>query len=174
VLVHFPAPTGGFYDTSDDHEELLTRPRDLQDNAVPSGNSMAATVFLRLAALTGDSRNREAAENGLRAASPFLTEHPFMFGQWLVALELMLAPSREVAIVGAQNDPATAALLAAAREVVGPADVIALKEPQADSPVPLLQGREMVNGRPTAYVCEAFSCRAPVYSADELRATLAR
>jgi uncharacterized protein len=116
---------------------------------------------------------RQTAEDGFGAAVPFLTEHPYMFGQWLLALELALAKVHEVAIVGARDDPATAALLAAARPILGPADVIALKEPGTDSPIPLLEGRDSSEGQPTAYVCEGFSCRAPVSSPEDLRAALA-
>src|SRR5207253_9502161 len=72
MLAHFADPEGGFFDTADDHEQLVTRPKDVQDNAVPSGNSMAALVLLRLAALTGEGSYRTAAERGLRLVVAFV------------------------------------------------------------------------------------------------------
>ena len=66
VLARFADPAGGFFDTAADAEQLVTRPKDLQDNALPSGNAMAVTVLLKLAALTGEGRYRDAAEGSLR------------------------------------------------------------------------------------------------------------
>ncbi len=100
VLAHFPHPDGGFYDTPDDGERLVVRPRDVQDNATPSGGAMATTVLLRLAALTGEGRYRRAAELALATVGGYLDRHPTAFAQWLCALELAHAESTEVAIVG--------------------------------------------------------------------------
>ena len=111
VLGHFPHPDGGFYDTPDDGERLVVRPRDVQDNATPSGGAMATTVLLRLAALTGEGRYRTAAERALATVGGYLDRHPTAFAQWLCALELAHAESTEVAIVGEPGDPATRALV---------------------------------------------------------------
>ena len=100
ILARFADPAGGFFDTAADHEVLITRPKDLQDNAVPSGNAMAVTVLLRLAALTGEGRYRDAAEAGLRLVAELAPRHPTFFGQWLVALDFALAEVDEIAIVG--------------------------------------------------------------------------
>ena len=94
ILDRFADPAGGFFDTADDHEILITRPKDLQDNAVPSGNAMAATVLLRLAALTGEARYRDAAEAALRLVAEVAPRHPTFFAQWLVALDFALARRR--------------------------------------------------------------------------------
>ena len=120
VLERFADPAGGFFDTADDHERLITRPKDVQDNAVPSGGAMAATVLLRLAALTGEGRYREAAERALGTVAAYLPRYPTGFAQWLVAASFSAADTVEVAIVGDPADAATAALLATVHAHVAP------------------------------------------------------
>jgi uncharacterized protein YyaL (SSP411 family) len=172
VLARFADPTGGFFDTADDHERLVTRPKDVQDNAVPSGNAMAARVLLRLSAWTGEGTYRDAAERALRSVVPFVARYPTGFAQWLSAMDLALAPVVEVAIVGAPDDPATAALLAEVRRDYRPNQVVSASPDPADSIVPLLLDRIAVDGRPTAYVCRGFVCRLPVTDPAALRAQL--
>jgi uncharacterized protein YyaL (SSP411 family) len=169
VLARFGAPDGTFYDTSDDHEALVTRPRDLQDNATPAGNSMAATVLLKLAALTGEGRYTEKAEAALRAAQGPFAEHPTAFGQWLVAYEFAIGDAREVALVGDPAQPEMQALLDVVYGAYRPAMVVALKRPGEASSIPLLEGRELLEGKATAYVCHHFACRLPVNDANALR-----
>ena len=108
VLARFGDPAGGFFDTADDHERLVTRPKDVQDNAVPSGNAMATRVLLRLAAWTGDGTYRNAAERAMRTVVPFVGRYPTGFAQWLGAMDLALAPALEIAIVGDPDSPAAA------------------------------------------------------------------
>ncbi len=100
MLQHYADPAGGFFDTSDDHETLVTRPKDLQDNAVPSGNAMAATVLLKLAAFTGEDRYYRHAEALFGALQPALIQSPLGFAQWLCALDFALSNPKEIAIVG--------------------------------------------------------------------------
>ena len=169
VLVHFADPAGGFFDTADDHERLVTRPKDVQDNAVPSGNAMAARVLLRLAAWTGEGSYRDAAERAIRAVVPFVTRYPTGFAQWLSAMDLALAPVVEVAIVGDPGDAATAALIAETRRGFRPNQVTAVTADPAASVIPLMDGRVAIDGRPTAYVCREFACRLPVGDAEALR-----
>jgi uncharacterized protein YyaL (SSP411 family) len=173
VLAHFADPHGGFFDTSDEHEALVTRPKDLQDNATPAGNSMAATVMLKLAALGGEARFSEAAEAALRSVQPALAQYPTAFAQWLTALTFALGEPREVALVGGRSDPGTRALLNVVREGYRPFQVVALQEPGQAAQVPLLAGREAVGGKPTAYVCLHFTCRLPVTEPQALREQLA-
>ena len=90
MITHFRAPGGGFYDTSDDHEGLIVRPRDIQDNATPSGNAMAATALLKLAGLAVEPRYVELGKEALAGVQQFLGQYPLGFGQWLVALDLSL------------------------------------------------------------------------------------
>ncbi len=173
VLDHFVDPSGGFFDTADDAERLVTRPKGLQDNALPSGNAMAATVLLRLHALTGEARYRTAAEAALALVTPVAHRYPTAFGQWLIALDLALGPIDEVAIVGRLDDPGADAMRAIVDEGFRPRQVVALSDVPDDSAVPLLHGRVSHDGRPTAYVCRGFSCRLPVTEPHALRAELA-
>jgi uncharacterized protein YyaL (SSP411 family) len=172
VIAHFSDSHGGFFDTRDDHETLVTRPKDIQDNATPSGNAMAATTLLKLAALTGDARYSETAESMLRSVQPILGQYPTGFAQWLCALTFALGQVREIALVGDPAGADTRALLEVVFGAYRPFKVVALKRPGADSPVPLLAGREMKDGRATAAVCYNFACRLPATDAGVLRAQL--
>ena len=173
ILDHFVDPAGGFFDTADDHEELVTRPKDPQDNATPAGGSMATRVLLRLAALTGDGRYAAAAERAIATVSTYLGRYPTGFSNWLSAAELAVGGIVELAIVGKPDDPATVALLDVARSG-GRSDLVtAVSADPAGSLVPLLAGRVAIGGRPTAYVCRQFTCRLPVTEATALAAQLA-
>ncbi len=173
ALAHFADPRGGFFDTSDDHEELVTRPKDIQDNATPSGSAMAVTVLLKLAALTGEARYAEAAERALSSVQPVLAQHPSAFAQWLSALAFALAEPREIALVGEpRSDPAMAAMLEVVFAGYRPFQVAALKRPGEASMVSLLAGREQIQGRATAAVCRHFTCQMPVTEPEALRAQL--
>jgi uncharacterized protein YyaL (SSP411 family) len=167
MIDHFSAETG-FYDTSDDHETPVTRPRELQDNAAPSGNGMAALALQRLAGLAAEPRYAEIARRSLGAVQPLLARYPLGFAQWLVALSYALAHPREIAIVGNVASPAARALL---QTCAGyrPHQVIALGE---DGGVPLLRGREQVEGQATAYVCTDHTCRRPATEPEALEAAL--
>jgi uncharacterized protein YyaL (SSP411 family) len=172
VLGRFADPEGGFFDTADDHERLVTRPKDVQDNAVPSGNAMAVRVLLRLSTWTGDGRYRAAAERSIRSVVPYLSRYPTGFAQWLGAIDLALAPGVEVAIVGALDDPGTLGLLEEARRGFVPNQVISVSIDPTASVVPLLRDRIAVEGLATAYVCRGFVCRMPVTDAAGLRSRL--
>ncbi len=176
ILDAFAAPGGGFFDTRDDHEQLIVRPQDFQDNAVPSGNSMAVTALLKLAALTGDSRYRTAAEQALAGIEEFLGNHPLAFGQWLIAHDAAVGGGGKIAIVGSPDDPATRALVKVVRERFRPGWVVAAGPPvgpaAARPVVPLLEDRHLVDGRPAAYVCRESTCRAPITDPQELRVDL--
>jgi hypothetical protein len=174
ILARFTDPAGGFFDTADDHETLVTRPKDPGDNATPSGGSMATLVLLRLAALTGETRYAAAAEAALAGVAPYLERYPTGFANWLSAAQLAANGIVELAIVGEPADPATAALLAVAREGGRDDIVLAVSADPAGSQVPLLADRVALDGRPTAYVCRGFVCRLPVTATDAFRAELAR
>jgi uncharacterized protein len=178
VLVHFADPAGGFHDTADDAEVLVARPRSLEDNAVPSGGAMAATALLRLHALTGDGRYAEAAESAIGTVGAAAAAYPTAFAQWLIALDWLVGPVDEVAIIGAPGDPAVGRLVAVARGAAGgapwrPRQVITVGPDPHASAVPLLQGRFALRGAPTAFVCRGFACRQPVTEPEALAALLA-
>jgi uncharacterized protein len=172
VLDGFADPAGGFFDTADDHERLVTRPKDLQDNAVPSGNAMAATVLLRLAAWTGDGGYRTAAERAIRTVAPHVERYPTAFAQWLSAIDFSLADAVEVVVVGAPDDAATAALLEPVATGYRPNQVLAVAADPDASAIPLLHDRVRVGGAATAYVCRGFACRLPVTDPAALRGQL--
>jgi uncharacterized protein len=173
ILDRFADPEGGFFDTAIDHERLVTRPKDVQDNATPSGSAMATFVLLRLAALTGEGRYRAAAERAIATVTPFVARYPTAFAMWLQAIDLALAEVAEVAIVGDPASPETRALLAVAAGSYAPARVIAAAPDGETSAVPLLHDRPPRDGRPTAYVCRGFACQLPVTEPAALAEQLA-
>ncbi len=173
MIEHFRDPSGGFFDTSDDHEVLAVRPKSLQDNATPSGNAMAATVLLRLAALTGEASYRDLAESGLRLSQPLLGSYPTGFAQWLCALDFALGKPKEIAIVGDPAAQDTRALVEVVRGAYRPNQVVAVGRPGDPQPVPLLAGRAPLDSRATAFVCENFTCNLPVTEPQALAAQLA-
>jgi uncharacterized protein YyaL (SSP411 family) len=166
---------GGFYYSAADAESLVARTRELEDHPTPAGNSQAASVLLRLAALTGDAALEDLAAGALRLVAVEMSRYPQAFGTALIALDAHLAERQEIAIVGPPDDPRTRALLAAARAAADPAAAIAVGDPAdpvATEAAPLLAGRPLVDGGPAAYVCRRFACRAPVTDPDALTAEL--
>ena len=151
----FLAPTGG--------EELVARTKGLDDNPIPSGNSMLAHVLLRLGRIWGDDELERLGVSVLRLVQPMLGRAPGAFGWALCALDLWLAPPREIAVVGPVDSPVARAALAP----FAPSTVVAVGP--ADG-VPLLEGKGLVDGKPAVYVCERFACRAPVTDVAELGA----
>jgi hypothetical protein len=172
ALARFADPEGGFFDSPVDGERLVTRPRSLQDAAVPSGGALFVTVLLRLEALTGADRYADAAERALARVGRLATRHPLGFGQWLVALDWMLEGADEVAIVGDPGDPSVAGLRAVLDRGYRARAVVAVTPSPARSAVPLLAARFAIDGRPTAFVCRGFACRRPVTEPEALAALL--
>ena len=165
----------GFFFTSHDHETLISRAKDFYDNATPSGNSVAAHVLLRLNLFTGAARYRELAETIFALMAGMLERAPSGFGHLLCALDLALAAPREIAVVGAADDEATADLLSAIFQHYLPNKAVAYAAPNdtaASATIPLLAGRQTLNGKAQAYVCRQFVCAAPVTDAAALRALL--
>ena len=166
MLAHFRDETnGGFFDTSDDHEALIHRPKDLQDNAVPSGNAVAASVLLRLSLLTGDGSYATVAERSIATMTKLMSQYPSGFGEWLKAASFMLSKPKEVALVG--SDMVIEPLLDIVRAEYRPFQVVAAGHQGVTTP-PLLRDRSQVDGLGTAYVCQHFVCQAPVTNPNEL------
>ena len=146
---------GAFFLTAAGGEELVARRKDLDDNPTPSGNSMLAYVLIRLARIWGDDDLERRGAGVLRLVRDMLPRAPSAFGWALCALDLYLSPSREIAIVGgADSDVAEAALRG-----FDPNAVVAFGPSEE---VPLLAGKGVLDGNPAVYVCERFTCRAPV------------
>ncbi len=172
MIARFSTPDGGFYDTSDDHEALITRPRDLQDNATPSGNAMAVTTLLKLAGFTNELRYVDIAHQALAQMQAMMAQYPLGFGQWLQALNYALSQPREIAIVGDPQAADTHALLDVCTSGYRPYQLVAVGSPSYGDAVPLLRGRSQVGGRATAYVCTNFTCCPPVTDPVGLEALL--
>jgi hypothetical protein len=168
ILTRFADPErGGFFTTSVDHEQLVARRKDLEDNPIPAAGSSAAYGLLRLAALTGEARYEDAAVGHLRLMHELAPRHAAAFGHLLQALDFHLNPVREVALVG--DWPGVHALARVVRSELRPRLVVAAGPGGGvASEVPLLEGREPVEGRAAAYVCERFACQRPVTTPDEL------
>ena len=169
MLAHFSDPAGGFFDTRDDHEPLLYRPMELQDNATPSGNAQAAMVLLLLATYEGRSDWRTLAEGMLSSNLGLMLRYPSAFAQWLCAADFAVGPVHEVAILGELADPDTQTLLQPLWRGYHPRLVLVASPypPPAGSPT-LLSDRPLLNGKPTAYVCQRFVCQQPVNDPDEM------
>jgi uncharacterized protein YyaL (SSP411 family) len=155
---------GGFFETSSDHEQLVARRKDLEDNPIPAGNSSAAYGLLRLAALTAEHEYEQRAEGVLRLLHELAPRHPQAFAHLLQALDFRLAQTKEVALAGDSDE-----LARVVRSKFRPHIVLAGGEPDG---VPLMEGRTPVDGRAAAYVCEQFACQRPVTEPGELAALL--
>ncbi|HEX6150367.1 thioredoxin domain-containing protein [Nocardioides sp.] len=158
ALTHFAAADGGFFDTADDAEALVARPRDPSDNASPSGLSSTVHALSTYAALTGSGRHRDAAEAALASVAAIAERAPRFAGWSLAAAQSMVGGPEEIAVVGPAG-PERDALAHAARRRPG-AVVIVADGPRND--VPLLVGRTPVDQQPAAYVCRGFVCERPV------------
>jgi uncharacterized protein len=156
---------GGFFETSSDHERLVARRKDLEDHPIPAGNSSAAYGLLRLGALTGEHDYEQRAVSVLRLLHELAPKHPQAFGHLLQALDFHLSPVKEVALAGADLRPLERVVRAEFRPH------IVLAGGRHDG-VPLLEGREPVDGQAAAYVCEQFACQRPVTEPEELERLL--
>jgi uncharacterized protein YyaL (SSP411 family) len=169
--------TRAFYDTPADHEELVTRPRDVYDNAAPSGTSVATEVLLRLALFLDRADYRQRAEDILGELAGGMEKIPGAFGRLLCALDFSTAEPREVAIVGVPEAADTRALLDEIYSTYLPNKVVAGRDPddeEAGGLIPLLTQRSAREGKATAYVCVQYACQTPTTDTQELARQLGR
>jgi uncharacterized protein YyaL (SSP411 family) len=167
--------SGGFFDTGSDAERLVIRPKELFDNAVPAGGSVAAELLQRLTLFTGDATYETAGVSALRAVRDLLTRAPTGFGRALGALDLYVSASKEIAVSGDLEAKDTRALIEEVWRRYLPNSVLAAARPGDDAAakaIPLLEGREPVDGAAAAYVCERFVCQRPVTEPEQLAAAL--
>ncbi|MEM6656138.1 MAG: thioredoxin domain-containing protein, partial [Planctomycetota bacterium] len=159
----------GFFYTADDHERLITRGKDLTDNATPGGNSLAATALVRLGKLTGDAKHLDAAHATLTAAADMMHRAPMAMGQMLIALDLWLGPTPELVLSG---DDGSAAKAIHRRFL--PRRVLASRTEDGS---PLLEaalaGKEPIDDAPTLYVCENHACQEPIVGSKAIEEKLA-
>jgi len=170
MLSRFGDPAEGLFDTADDHETLITRPRTLQDNPIPSGNALACRLFLQLEGLSGEGRWRRAAEQLLALVGSLAGQHPTGFACWLTSAEIASHPPRQLAIAGEPSEPAVQALAQVAWDRFEPGLVLAAGIGGRPA---VLQDRSPIGGAPAAYLCTNFSCRLPTADAAELARLLA-
>lgn len=173
LLAHFQDPEYGFFDTRDDHERLLMRLKDTQDNATPSGNSMAAFALLQLSSYEGEIQWREIAERAISVVVESMVRFPLGYSNWLCALIYFFTSVKEIALLlpAAEKD-----LLPFQRELWStfrPDCVVAAATfPSAPASPKLLQNRPLINNHPTIYVCHNFFCEKPVETPEQLAAKL--
>ncbi len=156
---------GGFFQTSTDHEQLIARRKDFVDSAVPSGNSLAAELLLRLGKLLDRSDFTARAAATLRLMADAMGQQPLAFGRLLGALDFYLNPGQEIAIIGEPAAEETRALVAEVWRRYLPNSVLACAAPgdaAAQAVIPLLAARPQIGGQPTAYVCRNYACQLPV------------
>ncbi len=176
ILQHFQdVEGGGFFDTPDDHVTPLARPKNIQDNATPSGNALAALLMLQLYAFSGEERYYQATQRSFGLVRKAAAQYPTAFSYWLYAIQWAVYAPQEVALVGDLASPVTQALVDTLWETYRSRLVAALSgfPPDPLAP-PLAQGRPMMSGQPTAYVCRGFVCQQPVNTPEELAEQLNR
>ena len=165
-----------FYDTGSDQEALIVRPRDVTDNAHPSGHSMMTDVLIRLSTITGNSDFRNMAGQSLRGVRGIMEQFPTGAGHWLCALDSYLADSKEAVIVTDGDHSEAAPMLRRLASAFEPSAVrVAMtSRDEGYGEWPVFSGRTTVNGQPTAYVCRNYACQLPTNDADTMMAEFAR
>jgi uncharacterized protein YyaL (SSP411 family) len=166
--------TGAFYDTAADHERLIIRPREISDNATPSGTSLAVELLIRLAELFDDAGARRRATYVVESLAPAIGRYPSAFGHMLGCADMLVNGAVEVAIVGDPVSDDFHALERTAAERYVPSLVLAGGAPRSDDAVVLLSGREARDGHATAYVCRNYTCEQPATTREELDEQLER
>ncbi len=173
LIERFSDPEGGFFDTPINAERLVIRPKDLQDNATPSGNALACEALLKLAALTDNGTYRDLAEGALKAVAEAVIRYPTAFARWLSAADFALGIVKQVAVLGDAQDKNFQTLMKVIRSEYRPNVVVAASTYPPDKDVPaLLRERPLIKDSPTAYVCEGFVCQQPVTDANDLKKQL--
>jgi uncharacterized protein len=175
IAQFWDAADGGFFFTSEDHEELITRTKDYFDNAIPSGNSVAAQVFLKLHLLTMEGDYQKFAAMILRTMQQAMTRYPSAFGYLLGGLDFYLSEAKEIALIGDVDSHEVRLFIEEIYSRYLPNKAVAGCEPndqQAIAAIKLLADRPMVDGKATAYVCRNYTCLAPATTTQELAARL--
>jgi uncharacterized protein YyaL (SSP411 family) len=169
MIEQFSDANGGFFDTPHNGETLLIRPKDITDNATPSGNALACEALLKLAAFTDDGKYRDLAEQALRLMGDSALRYPLGFARWLSATENTLGHTNQVAVMGEAQDKTFQEMIQVIRAEYRPGVVVAASSYPLlkDSPA-LLNERILVNGKTSAYVCEGFVCKQPTNDLEVL------
>lgn len=171
MLDQFQDRAGGFFDTAVS-SDLPYRPKDVQDNATPSGGSLAARALLLLAAFTGNESYQTKAEQMLAVVQEGIAQYPNAFGSWLLAFDSAINSVRQIAIVWDENanDKEIDDLLKVPLRSYYPRAILTFSSlPLPDNSPALLKDRSVMNGKPTAYVCRDFTCQLPVNNPQDLK-----
>ena len=169
MIDRFSDPEGGFFDTPHDGEKLIIRPKDIQDNATPSGNSLACQSLIKLAAFTDEGKYRDIAEKSLRVISSFVLRYPLGFANWLSAAENAAGTMKQVAVLGEAHEKNFQQMINILRAEYRPGLVTAASShPIKEGSPALLNDRTMLENLPTAYVCEGFVCKLPTTEVQTL------
>lgn len=167
---------GGFYFTGNDGEELLMRPKEIYDGAMPSGNSVAALALLRLARITDNQDYITMVERMFGCFSHEVLQYPRAYTYFLLALDYYLSAPSHIVIAGDKEDAAVQAMLALAGRTFMPETVVIYNDPhyQTDNVelIPIAAGQTAVDGRATGYICENFACQRPVQTFEEFEQML--
>jgi hypothetical protein len=173
MVANFEDRNGNLYDTRNDHEELFIRPKNIQDNATPSGCALASLALLKMAALSGRGAWRDIAERELSSIQTAAVTHPTAFGKWLCAIDFAVSPTNEIAVLGDPAADNTDKLIKAVNARFRPYSVVAASPfPHENASPPLVHNRSLVDGKPTAYVCHNFICKNPIINPQVLAAEL--
>jgi uncharacterized protein YyaL (SSP411 family) len=165
---------GAFFDTASDQEALLTRPRDVTDNATPSGTSLTVELLLRLGDVLGDADLVRRANGVLETMAEPMARYPLAFGHALTAADMAVYGAVEAAIVGERGARDFEHLVLAVNQPYVPSLVLAGGVPPEAAGIALLDHREMLGGHATAYVCRGYVCERPVTDPRELAQQLTR
>ena len=173
MIIRFSDSSGGFFNTPNDGAPLLIRPKDLQDNATPSGNALACEALLKLAAFTDKGEYRDAAEKTLRLITDMALRYPMGFARWLSAADFALDNGKQIAVTfDAMDENAQEPIQFIQTEYRPNAIVAASSYPPPKNAPALLMDRPLKENKPTIYVCEHFVCKQPVNSIQELEKLL--
>ncbi len=169
----FADAAGGFFNTSRDQAALIVRPKDLQDNAIPSGNALACMALLQMAAFTGQEEWVDLATRPLAALQDTLVKYPTAFAYWLQALDFSSGPTRQIALLWPAGDQTHQDFLRYLWEHYQPGAVVAASPyPPVENSPELLRDRPLTANRTTAFVCQGFVCQLPVTSVADLAGQL--
>lgn len=168
---------GGFFFTGRENETLITRSKDAQDGALPSGNSVAALILLRLGRLTGDAMLEEKADAIFQTFASQVDEYPAAHTQLLQALDFMIGPVQEVVIAGDPGNNDTQAMVDSVHQRFLPHQVVLFvpgdeARARLSALAPFVKEMTPTDGKATAYVCRRYACQAPITDPKEFEKVL--
>lgn len=164
---------GGLFFYGHDAEQLFTRNKETYDGAIPSGNSVAAMNFIRLARMTGDLRLEALFDKQVKACSGSVERYPAGHSIMLIAILHAYEPSREIVVAGAMEDPKLQEMITEIRSKFLPNTVLMINPndetgEEARKLLPVIADKTTVNGQPAIYICENYACQAPITEMEQL------